>query len=302
MRAIAILCLFVLGCGPARSQTAPDIRTIEADLKVPELSDVAPAAGQRVKVSISESVYYVLYLPENYQPSKRHPLIVEFAGNGGYKNKYGDESHGVPEGSNLGFGISGGKDFVWLCVPFLTESGDKMATWWWGDKPTFSPDTTVALAKRLVPEIIAKYHLDEEAVLLAGFSRGAIACNYIGLRDDEIAKLWCAMLPYSHYDGSRDWGFEDSDPKSARKRLKRLGDRPQLICHENDGKGLAAAKEFIENSGQDGSFTFLATGFRNHNDAWVLRPSAAREKLRRWLEEVPGLQSALHRIRNESKP
>ncbi len=296
MRAIAILCLLVMECGPVHSQNAPDIRTVEPDLKVPELSDAAPAAGRRVKVSISEGAYYVLYLPENYQPEKRHPLIVEFAGNGGYKNKYGDESHGVPEGSNLGFGISRGNDFVWLCLPFLTEGGYELATWWWGDKPTFSPDTTVALTKRLVPEIIAKYNLDAEAVLLTGFSRGAIACNYIGLRDDEIAKLWCAMVTYSHYDGSRDWGFEDSDPRSARERLKRLGDRPQLICHEDDGKGLAAARQFIEGLGQEGNFTFLATGFRNHNDAWILRPSAARDELRRWLQAIPDIEHARQRV------
>ena len=302
MRAIAILGLFVLGCGPAHSQTAPDIRTVAADLVVPELSDGQPAPGKRVKVTIREGVYYVLYLPENYRPENRHPLIVEFAGNGGYKNKYGDESHGVPEGSNLGYGISGGKDFAWLCVPFLNERGDEIATWWWGDKPTFSPDTTVALTKRLVPEIVEKYSLDAKAVLLTGFSRGAIACNYIGLRDDEIAELWCGMIPYSHYDGSRDWGFEDSDPKSARERLKRLHDRPQLICHENDGKGLLAAKESIAGSEQEGNLTFLATGFRNHNDAWILRPSAARDELYRWLEEVPGIRTALSRIRTESKP
>jgi galactonate dehydratase len=34
-------------------------------------------------------------------------------------------------------------------------------------------------------------------VILTGFSRGAIACNYIGLHDAEIAKLWleCPLPP-----------------------------------------------------------------------------------------------------------
>ena len=39
-------------------------------------------------------------------------------------------------------------------------------------------------------------------------------------------------------------------------------------------------------TGVKGKFTFQSTGFRNHNDAWVLRPSPARKALRKWLVEV----------------
>ena len=44
--------------------------------------------------------------------------------------------------------------------------------------------------------------------------RGAIGCNYLGLYDDEIAELWKAMIPYSHYDGVRLWGYPKSDMAS----------------------------------------------------------------------------------------
>jgi hypothetical protein len=46
-------------------------------------------------------------------------------------------------------------------------------------------------------------------VFIAGFSRGAIACNFIGLRDDEIASLWCGFVVHSHYEGVRDWPGSD---------------------------------------------------------------------------------------------
>ncbi len=42
----------------------------------------------------------------------------------------------------------------------------------------------------------------------------------------------------------------------------------------------------LENSGALGEFTFLETGFRNHNDAWVLRPSPARDAARDWLAKL----------------
>lgn len=36
--------------------------------------------------------------------------------------------------------------------------------------------------------------------------------------------------------------------------------------------------------GADAPFTFMPTGFRNHNDAWILRPSSARDALRKWVD------------------
>ena len=122
-------------------------------------------------------------------------------------------------------------------------------------------------------------------VVLAGFSRGAIACNYIGLHDDQIAKLWCGFVPYSHYDGVRKWSFAKSDRAAAKVRLARLGERPQFVLHEGDG--ASATEKYLRESGIDiGKIEFMSTGFRNHNDAWILRPSKAREALRKWLREV----------------
>ena len=49
--------------------------------------------------------------------------------------------------------------------------------------------------------VCEQYGGDRAAVILTGFSRGAIACNYLGLHNEEIAGLWRAFIPYSHYDG-----------------------------------------------------------------------------------------------------
>ena len=90
----------------------PDIQSVPPDLVVPALSEGTPAAGKRVRHGLN-----ILYLPTDWKADTKWPVIVELAGNGGYKNKYGDVSTGLPEGSNLGYGLSGGKGFIWLCVP-----------------------------------------------------------------------------------------------------------------------------------------------------------------------------------------
>ena len=49
---------------------------------------------------------------------------------------------------------------------------------------------------------------------------------------------------------------------------------------------MEATREYLASTGIQGDFTFLKTGFRNHNDAWTLRPSPARDKAREWLQRV----------------
>ena len=264
---------------------AVDISSVKPDLILPSLTKGMPAPGKRVKQTHPDwkdtEVYHVIYLPKDWQPNKRYPVIVEYAGNGPFKNKFGDISAGHPEGSNMGYGISGGTGFIWVCIPYLNNAGNKNVTKWWGDRPKYNPQPTLDYCKKVVPWICANYGGELKSVILCGFSRGAIACNYLGLHDDSISKLWRAFIPYSHYDGVKRWPYPGSDQKSALQRLKRLAGRPQFICHE--GEGVGGTQKFLNNSGIEGEFIFQATGFRNHNDGWLLRPSPARTAMRQWL-------------------
>lgn len=257
----------------------PDIQSVPPDLVVPALSEGTPAAGKRVRLGLN-----VLYLPTDWKADTKWPVIVELAGNGGYKNKYGDVSTGLPEGSNLGYGLSGGKGFIWLCVPYLNAKGDQIAITWWGDKPSYDPQPTLKHLRETVRNVCRDFSGDESKIVLAGFSRGAIACNYLGLYDDETAKLWCGFLAYSHYDGVKKWPFPQSDRQSALIRLQRLGNRPQFICGENTN--AQETENYLRPLLPNADLTFLSTGFRNHNDAWTLRPSPARESAREWLQRV----------------
>lgn len=262
----------------------PDIRSVPADLEVPALSEGQPAPGKRVKQGL-----HVLYLPTDWKPGVKMPVIVELAGNGNYSNKFGDVSKGIPEGSNLGYGLSGGKGFIWLCSPYLNGAGDAVAITWWGDKPTYDPQPTLKYLRGAVANVCKEHGGDASKVVLCGFSRGAIACNYLGLYDDETARLWCGFLSYSHYDGVKPWPYPNSDRASALVRLKRLAGRPQFICGENTN--AQETEKYLRPLLPEADLTFMSTGFRNHNDAWTLRPSPARDKARAWLSKVVGVSA-----------
>lgn len=282
----------VCACSGLSAEPAPDIASAAPDLYVPGLMEDEPGAGKRVKLSLfPETPPVVLYLPPDWSSEKKFPVIIELAGNGNFKNAYGDNSTGLPEDSRFGYGLSGGKGFIWVCVPFLNQAGNAITHTWWGDAPERRPDSTVAFIKRVVPAVCERFSGNSERVILCGFSRGAIAVNAIGLHDDEIAAMWRGFVCYSHYDGVHEgWPFAGADATSAKERLERLKGRPQLICHESNGGklSLAATQRYLRDSGVTGDFTFLETGFRNHNDAWVLRPSVARLAAREWLSRVAG--------------
>ena len=266
----------------------PDIRSVAADLTVPALSSEPPAAGLRTKQTLADwkhtTVYHVLYLPTDWKPNAKLPVLVEFAGNGGFSNAFGDVSTGRPEGSNLGYGLSAGRGFIWLCVPYLNAAGNDLALTWWGDMTNRDPQPTLKYCRETLRQVCRDFGGDDKRVVLCGFSRGAIACNYLGLHDDETAKLWCGFFAFSHYDGVRPWPYPEADRTSALTRLKRLGDRPQFICGEEDN--AADTEKYLKPLLPDAKLTFLSTGFRNHNDAWILRPSPAREQARQWLAKI----------------
>jgi hypothetical protein len=268
----------------ASAAELPDLRSLGPDLAVPALSDAAPAAGRRVRETVAgydpRTVYHTLYLPTDWQPGKKFPVIFEYAGNGGYSNRFGDVCTGRPEGCHLGYGASGGSNFVWVCLPYIavTNGQQELALQWWGDV-----DETVRYAQRAVRHVAERYGGDTNALFLAGFSRGAIACNFLGLHDDEIARWWRGFICHSHYDGVRAWPYAGSDRAAARERLRRLGNRRQWISHEGS---VEATRAYLAAAGTGGAFTFVPLPYRNHTDEWVLRPVPERERLRAWLDGV----------------
>lgn len=274
---LALGCMFA--CRVMVAEELPDIASVPMDLESPQMQDVAPAAGKRVKVVLesyrSTEVYHSLYLPSDWQSGLSYPVIVEYAGNGPFRNKYGDVCTGKVEDCNLGYGISAGKGYIWICLPYVSDDHQQNQQQWWGDV-----EATVAYCKATVPLVCQEYGGDPQLVFLAGFSRGSIACNFIGLHNDEIAALWRGFICHSHYDGVKDWGYPRAVGEAALRRLQRLGNRPQFISHEGSTE---ETKKYLSQTNFEGDFTFQILPFRNHTDTWVLRDTPTRQKLRKWI-------------------
>jgi hypothetical protein len=270
---------------PAQEPTPRLLSSVPEDLVLPEISESPPAPGRRVRLHApgyeDAEAHHVIYLPTDWQPGKKFPVLVELPGNGGFKNKYGDTSEGIPEGSHLGYGLSGGQGFIWICLPFVEVVNGKKQTaiHWWGDV-----EETVRYCEAAVEQTCTQFGGDKQALILSGFSRGGIAGNFIGLHDDKIAALWRGFFTYSHYDGVREnWGYAGADRASALARLQRLSGRPQFISAEMQ---TADIEQYLKQTGVVGDFTFVPIPFANHNDRWVLRDIPERRKAREWLTRV----------------
>lgn len=249
---------------------------IQPDLVVPEAVDELPAAGKRVAQQLERyvgtDVHHLLYLPTDWSADQSYPVIVEYAG-----NKY-RTSPGTVEGSNLGYGISGGRGVIWICMPYVNSTERRNQETWWGDV-----DATLRYCHETIDWVCQDFGGDPNRVFIAGFSRGAIGCNFLGLHDDEIAKRWCGFICHSHYDGVRTWAYEGSDRDSAKRRLQRLGNRPQFISHE---RSIDATESYLREVMPDGNFTFQLLKDWPHTDTWVLFDVPERRKLREWFWTV----------------
>lgn len=260
--------------------SAMDLDKVVPDLTTPSVTKDGPAPGRRVKMALpgyeGTGVHHALYLPLDWKRGEKYPVIVEYAG-----NKW-ETSPGTVEGSNLGYGISGGKGVIWVCMPFVDKKNRQNAATWWGDV-----EATVDYCKQTVRQVCAEYGGDSSNVFIAGFSRGSIACNYIGLHDDNIAQLWRGFICHSHYDGVRAWEYPESDRMAAAARIRRLGNRPQFISQE---RSIAETKQYLEKALPDGHFTFQALPFTDHTDVWVLRDIPERKAIRAWFKHVSNVK------------
>lgn len=220
-----------------------DIRTIPEDLTRPtEFSDT-PGPGRVVMDQIANPKFFpsgrpasptalqghAVSLPTNWEPGKKYPVVFEYLGN----------TVGVQSLKGIGYGLTGGRDFIWVILPIVSEfpttQPDVQVNWGAGA----ALSNTVAYAKQAVREVCEKWGGDRDNCILMGYSRGGIACNLIGLYDDEIASLWKAMVPAAHYfhagldiTGTKIALGAADYKEVAAKSIARLGTISQLCIAE----------------------------------------------------------------------
>ncbi len=270
-----------------------------ADLTPPQLTEQGPQPGKRATVIAPEyagtKVHHLIALPDDWTPDwkargKNWPVIAEYTGN--YYPASG--STGEVEGAALGYGVARGKA-IWVVLPYIAKDQQKNEITWWGDI-----DATVGYAKTNIPRICAEFGGDPKKVVLCGFSRGAIGVSFLGLHDDDIAKLWCGLWAHDHFDGVKAWTAPWGAPltryrEEAAVRLRRLQGRPVLVSQEYPGNQTRDFVEPIAAKNVDYltiDMKALYGKFPNdavkhpHNDRWPLRDCAATSVARAWFERV----------------
>ena len=268
------------------------------ELALPPLTDQAPQPGRRASVTTPEyagtKVHHLIALPDDWTPDwqargKRWPVIAEYTGN--YFPASG--STGEIEGAALGYGVARGKA-IWIVLPYVAKDHRKNEITWWGDV-----DATVGYAKTNLPRICAEFGGDPKKVVLCGFSRGAIGVSFLGLHDEEIAKLWCGLWAHDHFDGEKEWKGSDWGAPLAKYRseatvrLKRLAGRPLLVSGARE-----ETRKFLTPILTEG-VTFMtidmlavfgkfpnASAKTAHTDHWPLRDCAVTDSARAWFERT----------------
>ena len=276
-----LLVVFAACCFCIAESLCADEGRAENDLVTPEMTRQNPATGRRVRQVAIEyegtEVYHALYLPVDWKPGGKYPVIVEYTGN----EFAACGSTGKVKDANLGYGVSGGKGFIWVSMPYVAKGKQQNTQTWWGDR-----QATVDYCKVNLPRICEQFGGDPESLFICGFSRGAIGTSYIGLADDEIAGFWKGIFTHDHFDGDRKWGYPASDRVSALTRLARLNGRPVLVC--------GGANDFLQEHSELAAFTFLRPPIAEifdipdgkvihpHTDLWMHRDSESRRQVRKW--------------------
>ncbi|RMF94236.1 MAG: carboxypeptidase regulatory-like domain-containing protein [Planctomycetota bacterium] len=282
------------GLGIVLVWTAVSVGT-EPVRRVPPMEEGPPAPGKRVKVVPPEyagtEVYYSLYLPTGYRRGEQHPVIVEYTGN--YFPLSG--STGEVKDANLGYAIAEHLNAIWLVMPYV--EGDRSVVRWWG-----SERETIEYALTNIRRVCETYGGNPAEVFLCGFSRGAIAANYLGLYNDEIADVWLGFFAHDGMDGVRNfWKNEistDTLRRQAEERLRRLRGRAELVTQHGS---LASIAAYLEENDRRvyGEFTLISVPIESiipdipnddvphpHTDKWLLYDSEYSARVFRWFDAV----------------
>lgn len=263
-------------------------------LQVPVMLQEAPCAGKRVKVVPSEyfetDLYYSLYLPESWEEGGSYPVIVEYTGN----KHAATGSTGEAKDASLGYAIAKNTNAIWLVLPYV-KSDYTATTSWWGDE-----QTTIDYAINSIRDVCLNYNGNSGQVFITGFSRGAIAVNYLGLYNNEIADVWRGFFSHDHYDGARawntywaEWNNLDAYRAAAIVRMQRMKGRAALVSNNsatNHNYAISAGLEAY------GTMSYLKPDVRTaiegmdlphtHTDRWMLSQLIDAQTVFAWFNDA----------------
>ena len=253
---------------------APEWKRPPGHLDVPAVKDAAPAPGKRVRYRLqgdeNSSIYSVLNLPEDWQSGKKYPVIVELPGNFLYAPEC--YSTGRPEQCVIGYGMTKGKGAICLGMPFIDRTAGQIVENGWGNA-----DDTADYVMRMVAEVCEKFGGDSKNLVLTGFSRGAIACGYIGLRNEKIAALWKGFHACQHYDS---YGWKGATLPGAIERAARFQGQA-VFQTDNPQDQYQPVMDVMKTK-----VTWVQSGLNFHSTAMFLDDRPSTQQLRGWFWQL----------------
>jgi hypothetical protein len=243
-------------------------------LEVPDVEEAPPAPGRRVRYQLpgdeKTGIAAVLQLPADWAPGRKFPVIVEYPGNIFFTA--GCYSNGLPDQCVIGYGITQGKGALCVGLPFVDRASGAIAENGWGN-----PDDTAAYAQRMVEEVCQKFGGDPKNVVITGFSRGAIACGYIGLRNEGIAALWKGIHACQHSDGD---GWNGATLEGAIERARRF--KGKSVFHtDNSKEKFQPVMDAMQIQA-----THVKSGLGAHACAMFLDNRQSTQQLRAWFWDL----------------
>jgi hypothetical protein len=173
-----------------------------------------------------------------------------------------------------------------VVFPYIDPVKKENVVWWWG-----SEDETIRYALTNLRRICERWGGDPGAVFFTGFSRGAIAAGYLGLRNDDVADVWLAFLPHSHADGGR------FTPDGARERLARAKGRPTFITYGSKDDGKNESPKCVRLL-RDLGFPVVDREIEglHHTDLYFEQDTPVRREMRAWMQDVLKTRPGTRRI------
>lgn len=250
-------------------------------LDVPNVTEGAPTPGCRVRVVLPgdehTGIYAVLNLPEDWKAGRLYPVVAEYPGNIWFVP--GCYSTGLPDQCVMGYGMTQGRGAITVGLPFVDRRKIGPVESGWGDA-----DQTADYAIRMMEHVCDRWGGDRKNLFLAGFSRGALACGYIGLRNDRIAPLWKGFHACQHYDGD---GWRGATLESALERASRWKGL-SVFQTDNPQSRFQAVMDAMKTD-----VVWSDSGLGAHATTMFLddRPSTLR--LRQWFQDLVSAPSRL---------
>jgi len=143
--------------------------------------------------AVGDLTYGLTYLPADYNPAKKYPLILFLHGSGeggdGVSGLYNLLNQGLPWWINRGFKPSAVSPVDGKTYEFIVCSPQTPAFWQW------CYDFTEI--QYMIPDILSRYSIDQSKMYITGLSAGGSATWSCMTHDPNFAKKFAAIMPNS---------------------------------------------------------------------------------------------------------